>query len=115
MLTSNGGDLILLVGITYTFHLIEEDLKLTGKFADYLHQSNLAFEHQHQLDIEISGKVEELGERLVEVVTRQSTVQSHSSTVSSHHHHQHHEHQKLPQEPPHIEEIANESVDDNKV
>jgi hypothetical protein len=93
---------LLLIGITYTFDLIEEDLRLAGKFADYLHQSNLAFEHQHQLDVEVSGNVEEFGERLVEVVTRQST----SQTVNSHHHHHHH--QPLPQEePPRIIEMVN--------
>eukprot|EP01034_Spumella_vulgaris_P021788 gene21788-27857_t len=105
LVTSNGGDLILLVGITYTFALIEEDLALAGIFADYLHQSNLAFEHQHQLDIETSGKLEELGDRLVEVVTRQSTAQSHSTAGSSganhhvhhHHHNSHHPHHEIPQ------------------
>lgn len=55
-LTSNTGELILLMGITYTTFLIEEDLALTGTFADYLHRSNIAFDNK--LAIDKTGHVE---------------------------------------------------------
>lgn len=55
-LTSNCGELILLIGITYTTFLIEEDLALTGTFADYLHRSNIAFDNK--LAIDRTGHIE---------------------------------------------------------
>ncbi len=54
LLTSNGGDLLLLIAMTYSFNLIEEDLEQTGAFADYLHRSNMAFTHrQHISQVEL--------------------------------------------------------------
>ena len=41
--TSNAGELTLLIGITWLVRLVQDDLALAGSFADFLHQSNLAF------------------------------------------------------------------------
>lgn len=44
-LTSNAGELALLIGVTFFLYLAQEDLILTAHFADFLHQSNAAFSH----------------------------------------------------------------------
>ena len=41
--SSNLGQIILLGGVTFLLHLVEEDLRLAGTFADFLHKSNMAF------------------------------------------------------------------------
>jgi hypothetical protein len=43
--TSNAGDLTLLIGATFFLYLAQDDLILTARFADFLHQSNAAFEN----------------------------------------------------------------------
>jgi hypothetical protein len=41
--TSNGGEIALLMGMTYFLLLAQEDIILTARFADFLHQSNAVF------------------------------------------------------------------------
>jgi hypothetical protein len=41
--TSNAGELALLIGAAYFLYLAQDDLLLTAHFADFLHQSNAAF------------------------------------------------------------------------
>ena len=41
--TSNAGELALLLGLTNAVFLIQQELVLAGTFATYLHKSNLAF------------------------------------------------------------------------
>jgi hypothetical protein len=54
--TSNAGELTLLISCTILVKLIQEDLGLAASFADFLHHSNLAFEQRssspkrHSLD-----------------------------------------------------------------
>lgn len=43
VVSSNLGQIILLGGVTFLLHLVEEDLRLAGTFADFLHKSNMAF------------------------------------------------------------------------
>jgi len=42
--TSNAGELALLLGLTFLLALVQHDLQLAAGFADFLHQSNLAFQ-----------------------------------------------------------------------
>jgi len=74
------GQLLLLAGVTYLLYLVEEDLRLAGSFADYLHKSNVAFTmsvggeyisspgDEHTQVEDISGDVE-----LVEYLDHRST------------------------------------------
>ena len=48
--TSNAGELALLIGVTYFLHLAQDDLILTAHFADFLHQSNAAFQRAKRKD-----------------------------------------------------------------
>lgn len=48
--TSNAGELALLMGVTYFLHLAQDDLILTAHFADFLHQSNAAFQRARRKD-----------------------------------------------------------------
>lgn len=41
--TSNAGEMALLIGATFFLYLAQDDLILTAHFADFLHQSNAAF------------------------------------------------------------------------
>lgn len=50
--TSNAGQLALLIGTTVFLYLAQDDLILTAHFADYLHQSNEAFKHAEERDPE---------------------------------------------------------------
>ena len=43
VVSSNLGQIILLGGVTFLLHMVEEDLRLAGTFADFLHKSNMAF------------------------------------------------------------------------
>ena len=43
-ITSNAGEIALLIGITFILFLIQKDLALAGSFADFLHRSNVAFQ-----------------------------------------------------------------------
>ena len=43
-MTSNAGELALLLGLTFLLALVQHDLQLAAGFADFLHQSNLAFQ-----------------------------------------------------------------------
>ena len=43
--TSNAGELALLMGVTFFLYLAQDDLVLTAGFADFLHSSNQAFSH----------------------------------------------------------------------
>ena len=42
--TSNAGELALLLGLTFIVHLVQTDLGSAAEFADFLHQSNQAFQ-----------------------------------------------------------------------
>eukprot|EP01038_Epipyxis_sp_PR26KG_P009861 gene9861-13268_t len=42
-ITSNAGELGLLIATTYFVYLVQQDLTEAGLFADYLHKSNIAF------------------------------------------------------------------------
>ena len=44
--TSNGGEILLLVAVTLTAYLIQNDLLMAGSFATFLHRSNIAFARQ---------------------------------------------------------------------
>eukprot|EP01041_Mallomonas_annulata_P008688 gene8688-17947_t len=41
--TSNGGEIVLLIGLTNSVFLIQHELILAGTFATFLHKSNIAF------------------------------------------------------------------------
>lgn len=89
-LTSNTGELILLIGITYTTFLIEEDLALTGTFADYLHRSNIAFDNKLAIDktghVEVrqpEDLAEEGGVELIVATAIGAEIKSRHSSLSS--------------------------------
>jgi len=42
-ITSNAGEIALLLGTSFTLLLVQKDLALAGSFADFLHRSNIAF------------------------------------------------------------------------
>jgi len=46
--TSNAGDVFLLIGITIMVHRVQSDLAVAGSFADFLHRSNAVFRTSHQ-------------------------------------------------------------------
>lgn len=48
--TSNAGELALLMGVTCFLHIAQDDLILTAHFADFLHQSNAAFQRAKRKD-----------------------------------------------------------------
>lgn len=50
--TSNAGELALLIGISGIVFLIQKDLALAGSFADFLHRSNKAFNKAVKSDSE---------------------------------------------------------------
>jgi len=58
--TSNAGELALLIGVTYFLHLAQDDLILTAHFADFLHQSNAAFSHAALRQSETTAHIEEV-------------------------------------------------------
>ncbi len=61
VITSRASELLLLIGITYSVHLVEEDLLLAGAFADYLHRSNMAFDHKYRFEVQEEPPREEVG------------------------------------------------------
>ena len=42
--SSNGGELLLLLGVSWMVYLVQNDLSITRKFADFLRRSNEAFQ-----------------------------------------------------------------------
>ena len=42
--TSNAGEMILLLGVSWIVYLVQCDLSITRNFAEFLHRSNLAFQ-----------------------------------------------------------------------
>ena len=52
-LTTNGGELFILLGATALLNLVQDELGLASSFADFLHRSNLAFKRSHvELELE---------------------------------------------------------------
>ena len=47
--TSNAGELVLLIGTTYLLKLVQDELAIAGSLADFLRQSNVAFSHSSNL------------------------------------------------------------------
>jgi len=60
MITSNSGELCLLIGLTLLIKLVQQDLAFAGNFADFLHRSNHAFSVQSATQY---GVVRNNGER----------------------------------------------------
>lgn len=58
--TSNAGELALLIGVTYFLHLAQDDMILTAHFADFLHQSNAAFSHVALRQAETAAHLEDV-------------------------------------------------------
>lgn len=44
-LLSNVGEVLLLAGVSWVVYLVQKDLSITRDFAEFLHRSNLAFQH----------------------------------------------------------------------
>lgn len=42
-MTSNAGEIALLIGVTVLVFLVQEDFSLAGSYADFLRSSNVAF------------------------------------------------------------------------
>ena len=49
--TSNAGELALLIGVTFIVGLVQRDLVIAGSFANFLYRSNKAFEVASNIDL----------------------------------------------------------------
>lgn len=48
--TSNAGELVLLLGVSWIVYLVQQDLSITRSFAEFLHRSNVAFQSRPPLE-----------------------------------------------------------------
>jgi hypothetical protein len=85
--TSNAGQVVLLIGTTITVGLVQRDLVIAGSFAAFLHKSNEAFtaatpERRHSAGLQVQGEKAPIG-AVVTPGSIELTASHHESSAES--------------------------------